>query len=157
MINPNCPRNGFLFGDKDGPWKTQRQTDIFTRETSTRLGFRLTSQEYRHFSAALDRKFIRKKDTDDEDFDPDEDDGHDLMAAHSSRIANNVYGRNGGLLHKLSAQSIDFFRDISDKWQKWLELISRLPRRAIMGTDEKSNPVPISIQISCAMVRIFGT
>src|SRR4030095_8602396 len=45
---------------------------------------------------------------------------------------------------------------ISDKWQKWLELISRLPRTAIIDTDEKSNPVPISIQISRAMVRIFG-
>jgi len=59
MINKETPRDGFLFGDHNGPWTTEHLTRAMTRETSKRIGFRMTTQEYRHIAIAIDRKFIR--------------------------------------------------------------------------------------------------
>ena len=59
MIDPLLARHGFLFADNNGPWSTERLTKVLTRETSKRLGFRMTVQEYRHIAIAIDREFIR--------------------------------------------------------------------------------------------------
>jgi hypothetical protein len=128
------PRHGFLFGDEKGPWSTEIQTKAFIRESIARMGFRVTTADYRHISIAIDRKFIRGEDAEiDEE---EEDDCHDLMSSHSSRTANARYGRDGGLLHQLSSQSIDTFRGISDLWQKWLGLVPRV-RKEEGEKDEK--------------------
>jgi hypothetical protein len=50
------------------------------------------------------------------------DDFHDLQAAHSTKIANHRYGRTGA---KFNGQILSQFREVSDKWQGWLGLISR--------------------------------
>ena len=78
----------------------------------------------------------------DAEIDEDEDEIHDLMAAHTTRAATAYYGRNTGLLHQLSAHSIDLFRTISDRWQQWLCLISRLPHRE-GGECEVKEAVPL--------------
>ena len=90
MINPDLMRHGFLFGDNKGPWSTDRLTKVLTRETSKRLGFRMTTQEYRHIAIAIDKKFIRQSsaEPDEEDENEEDDDIHDLMAAHSTKLAN---------------------------------------------------------------------
>jgi superfamily II DNA helicase RecQ len=85
----------------------------------------MTVQEYRHIATAIDRKFIRRQDAEPDD-DDDEEDGddnvHDLMAAHSSKLANARYARMGGLTRSLTSESISIFRTISDKWQIWYKL-----------------------------------
>jgi superfamily II DNA helicase RecQ len=85
----------------------------------------MTVQEYRHIATAIDRKFIRRQDAE-PDEDDDEEDGddnvHDLMAAHSSKLANARYARMGGLTRSLTSESISIFRTISDKWQTWYKL-----------------------------------
>ena len=118
------PRHGFLFGDNKGPWSTEQLTNALTRETGTRLGFRMTVQEYRHIATAIDRKFIRRQDAepDDDDEEDGDDHVHDLMAAHSSKLANARYARMGGLTRSLTSESISIFRTISDKWQTWYKL-----------------------------------
>jgi superfamily II DNA helicase RecQ len=158
MIKPDFPINGFLFGDEKGPWDTARQTKAFVRESTKRIGFRMTTQDYRHISIAIDRQFIRcnKALFDDEDF--LDDDIHDLMAAHSSHVANVHYGRDKAMLHQLSAQSINQFRSVSDKWQRWLGLIPRLQRE-----DFPRSPPPMSLdpktveeKVHKKMTDLFG-
>jgi hypothetical protein len=84
-INPDAPQYGFLFGGGEGPWKMETQTKVFIRETSLRLGFRMTTQDYRHIATAIDRKFIRPNHHyEDEDYTEDEDEPNDVMTGHGS-------------------------------------------------------------------------
>ena len=92
MIDQDLARHGFLFADNKGPWSTERLTKVLTRESSKRLGFRMTVQEYRHIAVAIDREFIRGITAEYDDIEDDEDDDvHDLMAAHSTKLANAHY------------------------------------------------------------------
>ena len=127
MIDPLLARHGFLFADNNGPWSTERLTKVLTRETSKRLGFRMTVQEYRHVAIAIDREFIRGSSAEADEGDEDEEDNdvHDLMAAHSTKLANARYARMGGLSKGLTPKSINIYRTVSDKWQKWYKLESR--------------------------------
>jgi len=84
----------------------------------------MTCQEYRHIAIAIDRKFIRGI-VEEADEDEEEDDVHDLMAAHSTKLATARYARMGGLTRSLTSESIDVFRSISDKWQQWYGIVSR--------------------------------
>src|SRR5436190_35647 len=125
MINTETPRDGFLFGDQHGPWSTEHLTRALTRETSKRIGFRMTTQDYRHIAIAIDRKFIRGKHAEVDEEEEEEDDVHDEMAAHSTKVAIAHYARMGGLSRNLTPESLDVFRSISDKWQRWYGLVSR--------------------------------
>lgn len=154
MINSETPRNGFLFGDAKGPWSTDIQTKAFIREsTSSDLNFRVTTQDYRHMSIAIDRKFIRGEDA--EIYEDEEDDVNDLMSAHSTRTANARYGRDSALLHMLTAHSIDLFRSISDRWQKWLGLVPRGPREEEKN-EEMKEEVPLETQLLRGLTKIYG-
>jgi len=125
MINTETPRDGFLFGDQHGPWSTEHLTRALTRETLKRIGFRMTTQDYRHIAIAIDRKFIRGKHAEVDEEEEEEDDVHDEMAAHSTKVAIAHYARMGGLSRNLTPESLDVFRSISDKWQRWYGLVSR--------------------------------
>ena len=125
MIDETMPYHGFLFGDVNGPWSTDKLTKALVRESTTRLGFRMTIQEFRHIAIAIDKKFIRGHDAEADEDEDDEDDVHDLMSAHSSRIAIARYARMHDLLKGLTPESIDIFRKISDLWQRWFGLVSR--------------------------------
>src|SRR5205814_7162796 len=108
-------------------WSTERLTKVLTRETSKRLGFRMTVQKYRYIAIAIDREFICESsaEADEGDEDEEDDDIHDLMAAHSTKLANARYARMGGLSKGLTPESINMYRTVSDKWQKWYKLESR--------------------------------
>ena len=120
IINPHTPRNGFLFGDEKGPWKTEMITSILIKESQKKIGFRMTTQIYRQISIAIDRKFMRGVDL---ELDNNDDIPNDLMATHSTQTAIARYGRLSGLIQELSAESIDIFRHISDQWQEWYTLL----------------------------------
>lgn len=117
----------------------------------------MTMADYRHISIAMDRKFIRDIDLelDEED---DEDDPHDLMAAHSTRTAVNHYGRQAELLKKLSPEAIEIFRRIADKWHAWLGLVSRAPRTDVEDEfeDKDEMNIPIKEQIQEALRNMYG-
>src|SRR5437773_6751341 len=91
MINKDIKRDGFLFGDHNGPWSTEHLTKAMTRETAKRIGFRMTTQEYRHIAIAIDRKFIRGKYADLDDDEEDDDDIHDEMADRKSTRLNSSH------------------------------------------------------------------
>jgi len=158
MINPNAPRSGFLFADSEEPWSTKQLTDALTRETTKRIGFRLTTQEYRHVSIAIDRKFIRGHDAEPDAEDEDEDDVHDLMAAHSTKLATARYARMGGLTRSLTPESISIFRTISDKWQRWFRLQARRSIPVEM-VDVPTQPLPIvstKDKMQSVLYRLYG-
>ena len=124
--------HGFLFGTDEGCWRTAKLTETFIEYTMKNLGFRCTTQQYRHITKAIDRQFIRRtssSDSDDEDEDvPEDEAAHDLMAGHSMHIANLKYGLNSDLLRGLSAQAVSLFRKVSERWQFWLKLEARQPK-----------------------------
>ena len=105
-------------------------TETLATESASRISFRLTWGDYRHVAKAIDREFIRGPDAifddddgDDEDEDPSEI--HDLMQGHSNHMGKKGYGRLTDLTRNISPESMNLFRDVSDKWQRWLGLISR--------------------------------
>src|SRR5205814_4117519 len=104
---------------------TEHLTRAMTRETSKRIGFRMTTQEYRHIAIAIDRKFIRGPYAEEDEEEEEEDEVNDEMAAHSTKVAIAHYARLGGLSRNLTPESLDIFRSISDKWQRWYGLVSR--------------------------------
>jgi hypothetical protein len=104
MINKETPRDGFLFGDHNGPWTTEHLTRTMTRETSKRIGFRMTTQEYRHIAIAIDRKFIRGPYAEEDEDEEEEDDVNDEMAAHSTKVAIAHYARIGWLVEELDSR-----------------------------------------------------
>src|SRR5436190_6718712 len=70
-------------------------------------------------------EIIRGKYADLDADEEDDDDIHDEMAAHSTKVAIAHYARMGGLSRNLTPESLDVFRSISDKWQRWYYLVSR--------------------------------
>lgn len=116
----------FVWVDAKGVWDTPRVTNCFTRESSARMGVRITFQDYRHIAKAIDREHVRGLDGDiDGDIDEEEDHVHDLASAHTSNTADNIYGIDASMLHSLSARTINAFRGVSDRWHQFLHLNSR--------------------------------
>jgi hypothetical protein len=119
----------------------------------------LTTQEYRHVAIAIDRKFIRGQDAEaDAEENEDEDDVHDLMAAHSTKLATARYARMGGLTRSLTPESISVFRTISDEWQRWFKLQARrsIP---IANDDVPTQPIPVEStkdKMQSALHRLYG-
>jgi len=155
-------RHGFLFGNAKGPFKTEDLTEAFVRESQKRIGFRMTNRDYRHIAIAIDRKFIRpnerRVEEDDDDDDDEDDNPYDQMATHGTKTANKVYARLQGLIRTLSPESIDIFRDISDRWQRYYKLISRLERvenDAIV--DEEIETLTKDEKIRNAARKMYGT
>ena len=161
MIDPLLARHGFLFADNNRPWSTERLTKVLTRETSKRLGFRMTVQEYRHVAIAIDREFIRgsSAEPDEEDEEDGDDDIHDLMAAHSTKLANARYARMGGLSKGLTPESINLYRTVSDKWQRWYKLESRskssLKVKAVKTEPDSQEPA-VAERMTKALQTIYG-
>ena len=169
MIDEEFPDHGFLFGNKNGSWSTDVLSKVFVDETETELNFRITWQDYRHIAKAIDRRFIRSGSAlfdaeDDDDFDENDSteglfsDIHDLMQGHSHSVAENVYARLSGITRSLTAESIDLFREVSDKWHKWLGLVSRQPMEDMpdMKIEEQKSEKPIETQLTDAMHHLYG-
>ncbi|KAK4971943.1 hypothetical protein LTR66_011352 [Elasticomyces elasticus] len=116
------PLRSFLWVDRKRVWNTSRATRALTQETSIRMAYRITFQDYRHIAIAIDREHVRglMGDTDD-----DQDDLYDLGAAHSSRTADQMYGIDASMLRSLSARSINASREVTDWWHWFLQVNSR--------------------------------
>jgi superfamily II DNA helicase RecQ len=159
MMNRNMSRHGFLFADDKGPWSTDRLTKILTHESGKRMGFRMTVSEYRHIAIAIDREFIRGTSAEPDEEDEDEDDVHDLMAAHNSKTAIARYARREELLKGLTPESINAFRPVSDKWQIFYHLMSR-PQVArtpkAIKSESNLDEATVSAQMTAALKQMYG-
>ena len=123
-----------MWTDRKGVWDTSRATRALTLETSTRLGVRLTFQDYRHVAKLIDREHVRtakdKRHEDDPDDDDAEEDGgkasaHDLACGHQITTADGVYGIDASMLRSLSDRTMRAFRSVAEKWHRFLGLSSR--------------------------------
>ena len=161
MIKPEISRDGFLFAEGGKPWSTNVLSDILITETEARIGFRMTWQDYRHIAKAIDRKFIRVMNEDVEDEDEDEENStevHDIMQGHSRSVGEKTYGKLNDLTRNMSAESMDVFREVSDKWLKWLNLVSRQARdeEEEMSIEEEKTEESIENQLIKAMHDLYG-
>ena len=132
--NNDISANAFLFGDSNGPWKTETFTRSLENETAKGLGFRMNGQMFQQIAVAIDRKFIRPRGPGEEgEYEAGESDGEnpfDAGAGHSMKVAIASYARIRNLTRGLTPESIDIFRAICDIWHKWLGVASRDVRPA---------------------------
>jgi hypothetical protein len=163
LINPQTPRHGYLFADAEKPWSTNVITETLSTETARRIGFKLTWADYRHVAKAIDRQFIRGRDAVFDDYDDDEEDEdpsmvHDLMQTHSAHVGQVRYGRLTDLTRNISPESMNLFRDVSDKWQRWLGLVSRQPTDDDYETERQDDEPnePIETQLLKAIHDLYG-
>jgi hypothetical protein len=167
MIDPaEFPYNGILFADDKGePWGTNELTDTLTKESEKRIGYRMTWQDYRHISKAIDRKFIRVLgstiEEDEEGLDEDEERpsaAHDLMQGHSVSVAIKNYARMTDLTRNMSSESIDIFRQVSERWQRWLGLLCRQPRdeKPDVSDEEQDQEEPLETRLAKVMYDLYG-
>lgn len=108
---PKAARS-FLWADRNGVWKTPQATKVLVAETSIRLGFRITMQDYRHIAKTIDREHVRGVAAEE---DEDADDVHDLASAHSTTTADNVYGIDASMLRSLTNRTLQAFRTVSSR------------------------------------------
>jgi len=154
--------NVFLFGDKNKPWETEGLTEVLKRMTGRKLGFRMTNNLYRHTSIAIDRRHIRPESQQEmEESDEEEDIGgpHDIMAAHSKKISDNIYARVRNLTRSLTPEAINTFREVCDRTHNWLQMAPRdvrpirkdeLEGASIMTASQRGD------KIEKVMVELFG-
>ncbi|KFZ20937.1 hypothetical protein V502_02964, partial [Pseudogymnoascus sp. VKM F-4520 (FW-2644)] len=103
-------------------------------ETATRMGIRLTTQDYRNVAIEMGREYIgaefmREIPTTEEMPHEDMDvvvSAVDLAAAHGKDIAER-YGVRGDIIRNLSDESIRIFGAIGSQWHQLLGLDSRKP------------------------------
>ena len=113
---------GFLWFKKGKPWETDDMTKALTRESGSRMGFRITTADYRHIAVAIDRRHVHGL-TD--GMDPNDEDASDLQASHSMTMADKVYGIRGDILKCFSDRSIVTFEKVTDRWHSFLGLRSK--------------------------------
>src|ERR1700686_744504 len=116
------------------------------------------TQENRHVAIAIDRKFIRGAEAEADEMDEEDDDVHDLMAAHSTKLATARYAWMGGLTRSLMPESISIFRTISDKWQRWFKLPPRIPVDIprIIRNEGATQPVTAEDKAQAALHKLYG-
>lgn len=138
-------------------------TETLGTESASRIGFRLTWGDYRHVAKAIDREFIRGPDAVFDDYDGDEEDEdpseiHDLMQGHSGHMGKKGYGRLTDLTRNISAESMNMFGEVSDKWQRWLGLVSRQPMDddEEVEMEEQEEDEPIETQLVKVMHDTYG-
>ena len=155
MIDLLLARHGFLFVNNKGLWSTEQLTKVLTREISKQLGFQMTVQKYRHITIIIDWEFICRSsaEADEEDENEEDNDVHDLMAAHLTKLANACYAWMGGLFKGLTSEFINMYCTVSDKWQKWYKLESwqnTSTKIKVAKIESDSNEAAVTEQITKA-------
>jgi len=128
------PRSDYIWHDKNGSWTTEHLTKILVRETSIRIGIRLTTQDLRHIVIEMGREYIGAEfiqgqpvteDRPHEDIDAITN-AVDLATAHGKDIAER-YSIRGDIIRNLSDESIRIFGAIGSQWHQLLGLDSKKP------------------------------
>jgi hypothetical protein len=131
---------GFLCHKNNERWKTDDLTKALMGESERRMGFRITTADYRHIAVAIDRRHVHGLM---DGIDPNKEDGHDLQVGHSTTMANKIYGVRGDVLKSLSNRSITIFEKVTKSWHLFLRLISK---GRIYSTIRQSK-VPMTVSI----------
>src|SRR2546423_7699613 len=121
----------------------------------------MTVQKYRHVAIAINWKFIHESSAEADEGDEDEkdDDVHNLMAVHSTKLANACYARMGGLFKGLTPESINMYRTVLDKWQKWYKLESwqnTSTKIKAANIEPDSDKVAVADRMTKALQTMYG-
>jgi superfamily II DNA helicase RecQ len=133
----------YVWSGPHGPWETERLTRIITRETTNRLGERLTTLDYRHAAISIGRVFVGAtfaSGFQDEIGEIDEpevevEDGLEISAGRTEKIGVQRYGVPSDIVKHLSMRSMETFRPLSEAWHRFLGLASseKEERRRLAG------------------------
>ena len=123
----------YVWGDEQGPWDTARLTRIIKRETGKRLGWSMTTLDYRHVAVGIGRVAVGEsfgRGYEDEVGEVEEaevEDGEHLLELQSGRstaIGVGNYSVPIDIVKHLSVRSIEAFRPLSEHWHRFLGLAS---------------------------------
>jgi len=165
MINNDCMivQNAFLFGDSEGPWKTDVFTKALKAKAGAALAWEMTLQQYRHFCLAIERKHIRPQASSTEgegnDSDSEEvDNPWDQGAGHGTSVAVRRYAREIGFTRTLTSDAIDLWTSFSGSYHKFYDVISVdvRPARAAMSLNRLLTPKEKEHEISRIMTLWYG-
>lgn len=127
-------QDDYIWAGINGPWETDRLTRVISRETGTRLKCRLTTLEYRHCAITIGRQFVGEQfghgyqeqvgEGEVEEPEMEVDSGLELQAGRTEKIGVQTYGVPIDIVQHLSLRSIQFFRQLSDGWHRFLGLSS---------------------------------
>jgi hypothetical protein len=147
MAGKPAPPSDFIWHDENGPWEGSRMSRAMAAKTSKHIGVRITLRDYRHIAVAISRKHAREKGRQKSDFDQDEDEDEankgeqyevadDLAASHTGQTAEH-YGVTIDILKRLTADSLETFRQVSDRWHQFLGLTKEKEEREKVEKVEK--------------------
>ena len=147
-------RTDHIWANEYGPWGTDRLTKIIDRESSKRLGTRLTTLEYRHVAIGLGREKIGEQfsrgyveeTTEVEEPEMEEDDPLEISAGRGGEVGAKRYGVSLDVIKHLSSRSIDTFRPLSQKWHEFLGLASSRSRGQKRGMQSSSDSSSVYAQ-----------
>ena len=122
----------YVWGDSRGPWETDRLTSIITRESTKRLGQRLTTLDYRHAVISIGRVFIgegfaagyKEEIGEIDEAEVEVEDGLEISAGRTEKIGVQRYGVPSDIIKHLSMRSMEIFRPLSEAWHQFLGLSS---------------------------------
>ncbi|KAG7421821.1 hypothetical protein Forpe1208_v001971 [Fusarium oxysporum f. sp. rapae] len=110
------------------PWESSQMSAAMGRWTSYYIGRRIMLQDWRHIAIAISKKHARDQGAGRADFEDGEDNHNkseqykvpdNLAASHTGQTAAN-YSVTINILKRLTAKSLEIFRQVSHRWHKFL-------------------------------------
>ncbi|EXM14239.1 hypothetical protein FOTG_17350 [Fusarium oxysporum f. sp. vasinfectum 25433] len=120
------------------------------RWTSYYIGRRIILQDWRHIAIAISKKHARDRGAGRADFEDGEDDydkseqykvPDNLAASHTGQTAAN-YGVTINILKRLTAKSLEIFRQVSHRWHKFLGCDDKSSSLLSSPSGKKVEPIP---------------
>jgi hypothetical protein len=121
--------DGLLWGlQQSGKrWDTQKLSAFLERKSQAAIGFKLNVSNYRQIAIKIDQDIIRTapelQQNDDGDLNNEEDNLHDLQAAHSSATAGRHYGINIPNYNEVDPSLWEKYGKVSREWHELLQVI----------------------------------
>jgi hypothetical protein len=120
--------DGLLWGLQQSgkSWDTPKLTAFLERKSEAAIGFKLNVSNYRQIAIKIDQDIIRTapelQQNDDGDLNNEEDNLHDLQAAHSSATAGRHYGINMSNHNEVDPSLWERYKEVSEAWHKLLQV-----------------------------------
>jgi superfamily II DNA helicase RecQ len=122
----------YIWGDEQGPWKTDRLTRLLKRETGKRLGVELHTLDYRHTAVGIGREVVGETfskgyqdevgEVEEAEMDEEEESALELQNSRTTMMGVGNYSVRLDIVKHLSVRSMETFRPLSTRWHQFLGL-----------------------------------
>jgi hypothetical protein len=122
----------YVWGDEQGPWKTDRLTRLLKRETGKRLGVELHTLDYRHTAVGIGREVVGESfskgyqdevgEVEEAEMDEEEESALELQNSRTTVMGVGYYSVRLDIVKHLSVRSVETFRPLSTRWHQFLGL-----------------------------------